>query len=172
MVVWTAYGTYATLLIVEKHFHWQRAGLLHKLNGFSGLSDLLLESAKLRKFQKRSRCGAVVVDLERHRPIALLKQRSVAVVAAWLRQHPTIEIVARDRSEEFAAAIREALPLAVQVADRFHLIGNMVEHLDRFVTRQWKETYRAIIPPASMAQGEAQASYHSVAAGRSVPHVT
>ena len=51
-----------------------------------------------------------MVHLERSRPIALLEQRSVAVVAAWLRKHPTIEVVARDRSEEFAAAIREALP--------------------------------------------------------------
>lgn len=108
----------------------------------------------------RGKNGAIIVDLERHRPIALLEQRSVAVVAAWLRQHPTIEIVARDRSEEFAAAIREALPQAIQVADRFHLIGNLVEHLDRFVTRQWKETYRALVPPASIPQGEAQASYN------------
>jgi transposase len=73
-------------------------------------------------WKKRSRYGALVVDLEGRRPIALLEQRSVAVVAAWLRKHPTIEIVARDRSEEFAAAIREALPQAVQVADRFHLV--------------------------------------------------
>ncbi len=84
-------------------------------------------------WKKRSRYGAIVVDLERGRPIALLEQRSVAVVAAWLRKHPTIEVVARDRSEEFAAAIREALPQAVQVADRFHLISNLVEHLDRLV---------------------------------------
>jgi transposase len=42
-------------------------------------------------------------------------------------------------SPEFAAAIREALPQAVQVADRFHLISNLVEYLDRLVTRQWKD---------------------------------
>ena len=111
-------------------------------------------------WKKRSRYGALVVDLESRRPIALLEQRSVAVVAAWLRQHPTIEIVARDRSEEFAAAIREALPQAVQVADRFHLISNLVEHLDRFVARQWKHLCRAMVPPASIEQGEAHASYN------------
>jgi transposase len=64
-------------------------------------------------WKKRSRYGAIIIDLERRRPIALLEQRSVEVVAAWLGKHPTIEIVARDRSEEFAAAIREALPQAV-----------------------------------------------------------
>ena len=111
-------------------------------------------------WKKRSRYGAIVIDLERRRPIALLEQRSVAVVAAWLRKHPPIEIVARDRSEEFAAAIREALPQAVQVADRFHLISNLVEHLDRFVTRQWKDLYRAIVPPTSIEPGEAHASYN------------
>lgn len=111
-------------------------------------------------WKKRSRYGALVVDLEGRRPIALLEQRSVAVVAAWLRKHPTIEIVARDRSEEFAAAIREALPQAVQVADRFHLVSNLVEHLDRFVTRQWKHLCLALIPPTSIEQGEAHASYN------------
>jgi len=110
-------------------------------------------------WKKRSRYGAIVVDLERGRPIALLEQRSVAVVAAWLRKHPTIEVVARDRSEEFAAAIREALPQAVQVADRFHLISNLVEHLDRLVTHQWKGICRALVPPPSIEQGEAHASY-------------
>lgn len=100
-------------------------------------------------WKKRVRYGALVVDLERGRPIALLEQRSVAAVAAWLRQSPTIEIVARDRSEEFAAAIREALPQAVQVADRFHVVSNLVEHLDRFVTRQWKALYRTLAPQTS-----------------------
>ena len=104
--------------------------------------------------------GVLVVDLESRRPIALLERRSVAGVAAWLRKHQTIEIVARDRSEEFAAAIREALLQAVQVADRFHLISNLVEHLDRLVTRQWKQLCRAIIPPTSLEQGEAHASYN------------
>lgn len=110
-------------------------------------------------WKKRSRYGAIVVDLERHRPIALLEQRTVAVVAAWLRQHPTIQLVARDRSEEFAAAMREALPQAVQVADRFHLVSNLVEHLDRFATRQWKDIRRALVPPASIEPGEVLASY-------------
>ncbi|GHO90055.1 hypothetical protein KSF_001030 [Reticulibacter mediterranei] len=110
-------------------------------------------------WKKRSRYGAIIVDLERRRPIALLEQRSVAVVAAWLGKHPTIEIVARDRSEEFAAAIREALPQAVQVADRFHLVGNLAPYLDRFITRRWKELHRAIVPPISLEQGEALASY-------------
>ena len=117
-------------------------------------------------WKKRVRYGALVVDLERGRPIALLEQRSVTVVAAWLRQYPTIEIVARDRSEEFAAAIREALPQAVQVADRFHLVSNLVEHLDRFVTRQWKDLCRTLVPPPSLPPGEALASYSPTRAER------
>lgn len=121
-------------------------------------------------WKKRSRYGAIIVDLERRRPIALLEQRSVEVVAAWLGKHPTIEIVARDRSEEFAAAIREALPQAVQVADRFHLVSNLVEYLDRFITRRWKELHRAIVPPASFEQGEALASYSPTRLQRRLAH--
>jgi transposase len=62
------------------------------------------------------------VDLERNRPIALLPNRSQKTVAQWLKRYPTITIVARDRSKEFAAAITEALPHAKHVADRWHLV--------------------------------------------------
>jgi transposase len=55
-----------------------------------------------------------VVDLERGHPIALLPERSEAVVRPWLEAHPTITVVARDRSTEFAAAITQALPNAVR----------------------------------------------------------
>ena len=48
---------------------------------------------------------------------------------------------------------------AVQVVDRFHLVSNLVEHLDRFATRQWKDIRRALVPPASIEPGEVLASY-------------
>ena len=67
---------------------------------------------------KRGQCyGAIVVDLERKKPIALLPDRSKPTVIQWLKRYPTIKIVARDRSKEFAAAITEALPHAQHVAD-------------------------------------------------------
>lgn len=97
-------------------------------------------------WKRRSRYGAIVVDLERSRVIALLPDRSVPTVAAWLARHPTIDIVARDRSQEFAAAITQALPHAQHVADRFHLTQNLKECVDRLVTRRWNGVRRALAP--------------------------
>jgi len=98
-------------------------------------------------WKKRVRYGAVVVDLERQRPIALLPERSVATVSEWLREHPTITTVARDRSKEFATAITQALPQAQQVADRWHLAHNLTEILDTVVTSQWKVLLHTLRAP-------------------------
>ena len=68
-------------------------------------------------WKRGQRYGAIVVDLERKKPIALLPDRSKLTVVQWLKRYPTIKIVARDRSKEFAAAITEALPHAQHVAD-------------------------------------------------------
>ena len=89
------------------------------------------------------RYGAIVVDLERNKPIALVPDRSKPTVVQWLKRYPTINIVARDRSKEFAAAITEALPHAKHVADRWHVTKNLTEHLDKVVSARWKQLTKA-----------------------------
>jgi len=95
-------------------------------------------------WKRRQRYGAIVVDLERKKPIALLPDRSQQTVSQWLKRYPTIEIVARDRSKEFAAAITAALPKALHVADRWHLAKNLTEHLDKVVSARWKQLTKAV----------------------------
>jgi transposase len=90
-------------------------------------------------WKRGQRYGALIVDLERNKPIALLANRSQETVAGWLKEHPTIQIVARDRSKEFAAAIKEALPKASHVADRWHVAKNLTDHLDKAVSARWKQ---------------------------------
>ena len=70
------------------------------------------------------RYGTLICDLERRRIVDLLPDREPATVEAWLDRHPGIEIVARDRNGGYARAVSRALPNAVQVADRWHLLDN------------------------------------------------
>lgn len=75
-------------------------------------------------YRRNHRYGTIVCDLERRRIVALLPDREQATAEAWLRQHPEISIVSRDRGGGYGEAIAEALPNAIQVADRWHLMEN------------------------------------------------
>ena len=77
--------------------------------------------------------GTVLVDLERRRVVDLLPDRSAATLAAWLRRRRGIQVVARDRSSEYARGIALGAPQAVQVADRWHLLSNARQMLERWL---------------------------------------
>ncbi|SOR28779.1 protein of unknown function [Methylorubrum extorquens] len=79
--------------------------------------------------------GTIVVDLERHRPLDLLPDRSAETWAAWLRCQPQIRLVARDRSTEYARGTTLGAPAAVQVADRWHLLLNTRQMIERWLAR-------------------------------------
>jgi transposase len=77
---------------------------------------------------RRSRTYAtVVIDAETRRRIDVLPDRRSDTLAAWLREHPGVEIVCRDGAAGYADAIRQALPDALQVSDRWHIWHNFAE---------------------------------------------
>jgi transposase len=63
--------------------------------------------------------------------IDLLDGRDGTPVEAWLRSHPGVEVITRDRWAAYANACSAAAPTATQVAGRFHLIGNIRELVER-----------------------------------------
>lgn len=77
------------------------------------------------------RYGTIIVDLERHRPIELLPDRSAGTLSAWLKEHPAVRIIGRDRSTEYERGIEEGAPTAVEVLDRWHLLKNLREATER-----------------------------------------
>jgi transposase len=81
--------------------------------------------------RKRQRYGTIIVDLAQRRPVALLNDREADTLATWLREHPGITVIARDRMKAYSDGARAGAPQATQVADRFHLMQNLAEALDQ-----------------------------------------
>jgi transposase len=82
-------------------------------------------------YRKRQTYGTILIDLERSRPVALLHDRDAGTLTQWLKAHPGVEIIARDRSKAYADGARQGAPEAIQVADRFHLLQNVAEALEQ-----------------------------------------
>jgi transposase len=93
------------------------------------------------------RYGTVIVDLGRRSVVDILEDhRSVASAARWLEQHPSVEIVSRDRCGLYAQAAREGAPQARQVADRFHLMQNLRVAIEEEMSLFGRATGRALLP--------------------------
>ena len=96
-----------------------------------------------RPWKRRLRYGTLICDLESHHPIDVLPDRSVETVSGWFEKHPSVEVVSRDRSSEYAAAIKKGAPQAIEVADRWHLGKNLAESISALLARCLAEIRRA-----------------------------
>lgn len=85
--------------------------------------------------RRGQRYGTILVDLERRRPIDLLPDRTAETFAAWLEAHPGSALISRDRSGEYARGALLGAPEARHILDRWHLVHNLRENIERLLSR-------------------------------------
>jgi len=96
----------------------------------------------------------MLVDGETHQPVDLLPDRTAETVSLWLANHPGVAIITRDRSTDYARGATDGAPQATQVADRWHVLGNVREALERLLDRlrpQLQSNIAASAPPDTPA---------------------
>lgn len=99
--------------------------------------------------------GTLLVDLEQHVVVDVLQGRDADTLAAWLLEHPGVEVISRDRSGDYAQGARRGAPKALQIADRWHLLKNASTMVKRFLTRYAAEVHVAHEATAQALAGNA-----------------
>src|SRR5436305_2251954 len=104
------------------------------------VSQLGIDDSSLRLGRQ---FGTILVNLATHEIIDLLPDRETETAQSWMKAHPEIDLVSRDRGEEYAAAARKGAPQAKQVADRFHLAQNLTDRIEVILARCRPEICKA-----------------------------
>lgn len=81
------------------------------------------------------RYGMLIVNLDTHRTLVLLHGRDQRALTVWFRKYPEIQVVSRDRGGIYSMAVREGAPQARQVAERWQLLKNIGDALERMMYR-------------------------------------
>jgi transposase len=101
-----------------------------------------------RPFRRGRKFGTILVDLDVHQVIDVLAERSSQTSADWMRDHPEIDYISRDRGKDYAQGASEGAPQAIQISDRFHLMKNFVEAIEKEVARCYKHLRQTqVLPP-------------------------
>ena len=137
--------------------------LLHRL-GLGVSDDTVLRQLKKRaqdtaepptvigiddwSWRKSQTYGTIIVDLERRVVIDVLEDRDVVTCTDWLKRHPEVKVISRDRCGLYAQAARQGAPQAEQVADRFHIVQNLRQAIEEQMNLHGRATGRALLSDA------------------------
>ncbi|MFF4229796.1 ISL3 family transposase [Streptomyces sp. NPDC001820] len=102
--------------------------------------------------RKGRRYGSILIDCETRQPLDLLPDREAETLASWLREHPGIEIVCRDRAAFFADGARTGAPQAQHCADKWHVWHNLGEAVERLVSRHRALLRELVEPPGARSR--------------------
>lgn len=110
-------------------------------------------------FRKGHHYGTILCDLERRCPVDLLPERSAEALCDWLKEHPEVEVLSRDRADDYIRGATAGAPQAEQVADRWHLLRNLRDALKGTVDRHHADVQAAAkvvvaSPPAALPDQE------------------
>ena len=94
--------------------------------------------------------GTILINLEDGTPVDLLPDHQAATLKTWLKQHPEVQLISRDRAGEFARGAKEGAPEGLQTADRFHVLRNLAEVVEKVLGkhRQALKTIHVVTTPA------------------------
>jgi transposase len=106
-------------------------------------------------FRKGNAPGTILVDLERRQVVDLFEGHSAESIAQWLRQHPGLEVVSRDRSPVCREGINDGAPQARHVTDRWHLLHNLTQLLEEFLLHKRPALREALSGPETKEVKEA-----------------
>ncbi len=101
--------------------------------------------------------GTILIDLETHKPVDLLPDKSAESFTKWLEEHPGVEIISRDRGKEYISGANEGAPDAIQVADRWHLLKNLRDTLEELLETK-RKCLKAAVNTGSQDKPEQEAS--------------
>lgn len=90
-------------------------------------------------FRKGHDYGTILVDLERKCPVDLLPDRSADSFERWLKGHPGVEVISRDRASCYSKGGKDGAPNAIQVADRWHLLKNLGDTAQKLFAKYPKQ---------------------------------
>ena len=92
--------------------------------------------------KKRHRYGTIIIDIDTKRIVDVFESREKEDVAMQLSAYPNVQVVSRDGSAQYAMAIRQAHPNAIQVSDRFHIIKNLTDYAKQHITKTVSTSFR------------------------------
>ncbi|MFL5666960.1 MAG: ISL3 family transposase [Ktedonobacteraceae bacterium] len=87
-------------------------------------------------FQQKHPTGTILIDLEQHRPVDVLLGSDEEVLTKWLHEHAGVEVITRDRDAGYRKAATKGAPHAQHVLDRWHVLKNLGEVIQKTLAQQ------------------------------------